>query len=285
MGISISNLIYTVLSLVVASFVLLFSIGWFVLKSGIVNSKNNERDEKLFKQPPPEEDCLICFLRIPTLKTGSRYQSCCGKEICSGCIHAPVYDHQGNKVDNKKCPFCRAQTPSSEKAAIERYKKRVEANDPVAIHDIGVHYFTSTNGYPQDYVKALELWHRAGKLGYATAYCNIGIAYFNGQGMEVDKKKAMHYFELAALGGCVRGRYSLGVYAGNVERALKHFMIAVRDGHADSLKNIKELYSDGHATKEDYSKALQLYQIYLGEIKSEQRDEAAEYDNERYRYY
>ena len=68
MGISISNLIYTVLSLVVASFVLLFSIGWFVLKSG---SKKNEHDEELFKQPPPEEDCPICFLRIPTLKTGS----------------------------------------------------------------------------------------------------------------------------------------------------------------------------------------------------------------------
>ena len=64
MGISISNLIYTVLSLVVASFVLLFSIGWFV-----GGSKNN--DEELFKQPPPEEDCPICFLRIPTLKTGS----------------------------------------------------------------------------------------------------------------------------------------------------------------------------------------------------------------------
>ena len=39
-----------------------------------------------------------------------------------------VYDYQGNEVDNKKCPFCRAQTPSSEKAAIERYKERVEAN-------------------------------------------------------------------------------------------------------------------------------------------------------------
>jgi len=31
---------------------------------------------------------------------------CCGKAICSGCIYAPVYDDQGNKVD-KKCPFCR----------------------------------------------------------------------------------------------------------------------------------------------------------------------------------
>ena len=52
-------------------------------------------------------------------------------------------------------------------------------------------------------------------------------------------------------------------------------MIAVRSGYAVSLEYIKELYSEGDATKEDYMKALKLYQEYLGEIKSPQRDEAA----------
>ena len=37
-------------------------------------------------------------------------------------------------------------------------------------------------------------------------------------------------------------------------------------------------------TKEDYMKALQLYQEYLDEIKSHQRDEAAAAD-EKCRYY
>ena len=45
-------------------------------------------DEKLFKQPPPAEDCPICMLLLPSLHTGSKYKSCCGKIICSGCIHA-----------------------------------------------------------------------------------------------------------------------------------------------------------------------------------------------------
>ena len=61
-------------------------------------------------------------------------------------------------------------------------------------------------------------------------------------------------------------------------------MIAVRGGYADSLKNIQQLYSNGHASKEDYTKALQLYQTYLGEIKSEQRDKAAA-AREDYQYY
>jgi len=61
-------------------------------------------------------------------------------------------------------------------------------------------------------------------------------------------------------------------------------MIAVRGGYNKSLKQIQKLYTNGHATKEDYTKALQLYQTYLGEIKSNQRDEAAAADD-HYRYY
>ena len=49
-------------------------------------------DEKLFKQPPQPEDCPICFLLLPSINTGRRYKLCCGKDICSGCVHAPVYD-------------------------------------------------------------------------------------------------------------------------------------------------------------------------------------------------
>ena len=46
--------------------------------------------EALFKQPPINEDCPICFLRLPSMDTGWKYMSCCGKIICSGCIHAGV---------------------------------------------------------------------------------------------------------------------------------------------------------------------------------------------------
>ena len=58
-------------------------------------------------------------------------------------------------------------------------------------------------------------------------------------------------------------------------RALKHFMIAAEGGFYRSPKNIKSMYMDGHATKDDYAKALRAYQAYLIEIKSDQRDEAA----------
>ena len=62
--------------------------------------------------------------------------------------------------------------------------------------------------------------------------------------------------------------------AGNYDRALKHFMIAVRGGD-DSVKAIQRMYMNGHATKDQYANALQLHQVYLNEIKSDQRDKAA----------
>ena len=243
-------------------------------------------DENLFKVVELEE-CPICFLLLPSLLTGGRYMSCCGKVICSGCIHAPVYDNQGNKVTQKKCPFCRTPTPTSEPEAMKRFKKRLEVGDAIAIHYQGNYYRAGRNGYRQDYTKALELHHRAAELGHVKSYLNIGNAYYKGRGVEVDMKRANHYYELAAMGGERQARYNLGIMeknAGNLDRAIKHYMIAARDGYSDSVKKIQEMYSNGYATKEDYTKALQTYQKYLSEIKSEQRDKAAE-SNEDCRYY
>jgi len=245
-------------------------------------------DEKLFKQPPPNEDCPICFIRLPLLLSGHSYQSCCGKVICCGCIHAPVYDDQGNEVDNQKCPFCRVPTPSSKEEIIERVQKRIDAGDDKALHGLGVCYRDGKYGLPQDIIKALELWHRAAELGHTRAYCKIGYAYDElGRGVEVDKKKAKHYYELGAMRGDAAARHNLGVsekQAGNMERALKHYMIAASGGVSHSLDMIKKMYSNGDATKEDYTKALQSYQEYLSEIKSKQRDAAAA-AREDYRYY
>jgi len=238
-------------------------------------------DENLFKQPPPKEDCPICFVQLPLLATGSQYYSCCGKTVCSGCSYAPVYDNQGNKVDNDKqneCAFCRVVAPKSIEEAVKRLNKRIEAKDPIAIYTLGCFYRNGEYGFEQDYTKTLELCHQAGELGYVNAYNNIGNAYETGNGVEVDKKKGVHYYELAAIRGDVTARYNLGATEqnlGNYDRALKHYMIAVRGGKSNSLKQIKNLYTNGHATKDDYMEALQSYQAYLDEIKSDQRDKAA----------
>ena len=112
-------------------------------------------DKELFKQPPPKEDCSVCFIQLPMLNTGYVFMVCCGKEICGGCLHAPLYDDQGNKIANDKCPFCRIPFHDSEEKAIERLQKRVQAGDAKAIYNLGYYYRYGENGFPQDYTKAL----------------------------------------------------------------------------------------------------------------------------------
>ena len=240
----------------------------------------DKHEENLFLPPPLNEDCPICFLTLPSMNTGRKYQTCCGKMICSGCIHAV-----DKMSDDVKCPFCRVPTPISDEEIIEMTKKRVDMDDAQAIHSFGCFYYHEEYGMPQDDTKALEFWHRAGKLGSAESYHNIAIAYYYGRGAAKDEEKAKHYFELAAIRGNVPSRYNLGILErreGNTNRALKHYMIAAGFGDNDSLKKIREFYVNVDATKDDY--ALR-YQKYVDGIKSAQRDEAAAFDSDEYRYY
>ena len=242
-------------------------------------------DEDLFKHPPQLEDCPICSLRLPSLETGSKHYGCCGKIVCSGCIHAVAMSSR----DVTKCPFCRTALASAdeEELELERTMERIKANDAVAIYNLGCDHSEGEYGLQRDRNKALDLWHRSGELGYAGAFFNIGNAYYYGRGVARDEKKGIHYYKLAAMGGDSRARQNLGMYEslqGNNKRAIKHFMIAVEFGSNGSLKNIKQMYSFGHATKDDYTKAFKAYQTYLLEIKSDQRDKAAAF-SDQYRYY
>ena len=163
-------------------------------------------DLELFKQPPPKEDCPICMLPQPPLHTGNKYRSCCGKMICSGCIHAVHIRDGGVSL----CPFCRTPAPTTDEDLIIQAKKRMEIGDAEAMHSLGSCYSDGRYGLPQDRAKALELWHQAAELGYTVSYYNIGVAYDYGNGVGRDEKKATHYYELAAMGGDVNSRHNLG---------------------------------------------------------------------------
>ena len=89
------------------------------------------------------------------------------------------------------------------------------------------------------------------------------------------------------MGGDAKARHNLGVCeynAGNMDRAVKHDMIAAGSGCTASLEKIKLLFKKGLVTKDDYAKALRAYQANLVEIKSPQRDEAATFHDD-YKYY
>ena len=137
---------------------------------------------------------------------------------------------------------------------------------------------------PQDYEKANELLLKAGELGCHEAYHNLGNSYINGRGVEVDMKKAKHYWELAAVKGDIRARHTLGCMefqAGNEHRAYMHFILSARAGYKLSLDAVKAGFMDGIVTKDDYASTLRAYQQRHDEMKSDDRDKAEAFYQER----
>ena len=56
---------------------------------------------------------------------------------------------------------------------------------------------------------------------------------------------------------------------------MKHWMIAAGAGLDESLTAIRVCYlDDGHATKDDFEKALRAHQASTDEMKSDQREAA-----------
>ena len=62
--------------------------------------------------------------------------------------------------------------------------------------------------------------------------------------------------------GHVNASYDLGALeeeAGNMDRAVKHWMISASAGDDDSLKEIRQCSVNGHATKDDFEKVLRAH--------------------------
>ena len=177
------------------------------------------------------------------------------------------------------CEFCRTPPHSSDEEYMERVEKLMDNGNAEAFYVHASDYAQGLRGIPQDWSKANELFLKAGELGCAAAYYNLANHYYNGDGVDVDKKKAKHYWELAAMKGDVHARYSLGMLegqAGNEQRAYKHMIIAAKSGCKDSLDIIKRGFIDGFITKDEYAQALRACHEQQVEMKSEARDKAAE---------
>ena len=235
-------------------------------------------DEKLFKEVEPKE-CPICMLPLPDASLTTTL-SCCGKRICSGCLYA-MHMSEGKDL----CPFCRTPYATSDgEEETKRTKSLMDKGNGEGYLLLASYYDRGRRGLQQDLQKANELLLKAGELGCEEAYYNLGNHYDNGRGVERDKKKAQHYWELSAMGGDREARYNLGLIEGkadNFHRAMKHFMLAARAGHEKSLKNVEIGFIEGFVTIDDCVNTALAYTKFHEEIKSDERDIVAEAARDR----
>ena len=217
--------------------------------------------------------CPICFLYIglPMIEH-SRMYACCIKSVCDGCILAArqqgIYD---------RCPFCRTPDPSDEASVLAMIQKRANKGDAEANNNLGQKYFHGICGLAKNVDRAIELWTVADKLGSVDAHYNLGVAYYNGCGVDIDKARGICHWQQSAMNGHVESRHFLGIFQsrnGNYGLAVKHLMISAKMGFADSLNAIKEMFMKGQATKTQYAEALRGFRDATEEMNSHQREKA-----------
>jgi TPR repeat protein len=214
-------------------------------------------------------DCPICFLPLSLDPKKSIMMTCCNKIICVGCHDANIIREREKKIEHK-CPFCRHPLPKSKEEADRNRMKRVEANDPVALLEVGTRRYEDG-----DYKSAFEYLSKAAELGDITAHYNLSNMYQGGEGVEKDEEMELYHLEEAAIGGHPNARHNLGAIEnenGNHERARKHWIIAANLGYDFSLGALKEGYKVGLVSKEDFAAALRGHQSAVDATKSPQRE-------------
>ena len=234
------------------------------------------RDRDLFEQPDESHlgECPICCVPLPIDGSKSMLAGCCCKVICHGCMNANKRREYEAGLE-QRCPYYREPLPRSQEESHKRAMKRVKQNDPVALREEGRR--CRRKG---DYKGMVEYLTKAAELGDAGAHYNLSNLYYKGDCVEKDMEKHIYHSEEAAIGGHPFARNNLGILEANIgrfDRSKRHFIIAANLGYNESLKGLKQLYSDGYASKEDYASALRSYQAAVDATKSSQRKEAEAY--------
>ena len=123
---------------------------------------------------------------------------------------------------------------------------------------------------------AFELLNKAVELGSCGAHFDLGGLY----NQETDDtKRIIRHYKLAAIGGHELARDNLGIIEmsnGNINHAMKHYMIGAKSGHDESLKKFGDGYKAGYVTKEEYASTLRAHQNIRDEMKSDERAKAAQ---------
>jgi TPR repeat protein len=223
-------------------------------------------DRKVFTQPDESHlgECPICFLPMPLVRKKITFYPCCCKTICDGCVYVNVVKNR-----NCNCPFCR-EPASADFDELGALKKRIKAGDPLALRRMGTIRY-----HEGDYDEAVEYFTKAAELGDLDAHNELGKLYAKGEGVEEDFGKMVYHYEKAAIGGHVKARHYLGCVEegnGNIERAVKHFIIAANLGYEDSMKEVWDFFKSECIAKEDLEATLRTHMAAIDAIKSPERD-------------
>jgi TPR repeat protein len=173
----------------------------------------------------------------------------------------------------------------TEEEEIVQLMKRVEGKDAGAMCLLGHYHNQGHFGLLQDRTKAISLWKQAAELGSSRSHFYLGNIYHDGG----DLKKAKFHFEVSAMAGHEVARCNLGVIeseSGNMDRALKHWVIAASTGQCKAMDTFRRLYElqlptnpnvrisfkQDEMSRDTFEATLAAYNKSCAEMRSEARD-------------
>ena len=89
-------------------------------------------------------------------------------------------------------------------------KQKAEAGDANAQYNLGIMYY-EPNGVPRDYAEAMSWYRKAADQGLASAQYKLGWMYYRGDGVQKDLVQAHLWFNIGAANGEESAKMALGI--------------------------------------------------------------------------
>jgi TPR repeat protein len=228
---------------------------------------------------PTSSRCPICFEDFD-VNVFPRLCVCCCRLVCKLCE-----DKIGR---DQPCALCR--TPAAEDWAehMVRLRRHVENDVPLAIHALGRYYAFGTPpaGIVENPKKAAKIWKRAVELGNLEAMVDLGDLYHEGgEGVKVNRKKAMQLYRMAADRGHARGQCMLGesliddatsALSTEFREARRLFTLSASQGFAESEYQLGFMYEEAWGVNRDLDEAKRRYAIAAAQRSTPPRKKALE---------
>ncbi|MGE9984059.1 tetratricopeptide repeat protein [Desulfovibrio sp. SGI.169] len=117
-----------------------------------------------------------------------------------------------------------------------------------------------------DFLTARDIWQKLARQGDGQAMNNLGVLYDQGQGVEPDTGRALHWFAQSARAGHPSGMSNYGRMLeqgrgmpANPAEAARWFDLAARQGQAEAQYNLGLLYERGRGVPRDDKAAAAWY--------------------------
>ena len=190
-----------------------------------------------------DNECAICLEDLDDPEFGPAQILDCTHRFHRACV-----EELRKAGVQQACPMCRAKLPdSAEKMFADActiffpIKRRVSrAMDP---------WGPLSRRQQRQMDEVVRLWEGAAEQGLAHAQFNLGIMYDQGQGVDVNYKKAIEWYEKAAKQGHAGAQYNLGAMYdegkgvdGNYKKAIEWYEKAAKQGHIRLSINLGVMY-------------------------------------------